>query len=185
MNLVKKCPACGTPNYHTRENCGRCGAYLQNWQGDSSGLNYRSESHTTRMLFLVIVVVVIVIGAIAIWQWGPKTDNSSMTISNITIDLITSSGARISWKTSEASSSQVSYGKTTAYGLVSPYYPADDPSGGKSTGVTQHAVILSGLSQNSLYHFKVKSKTKEGKEVVSPADMTFKTGEKQSFYGIE
>ncbi len=184
MNLIKKCPSCGTPNYHTRETCGRCGAYIQGWQINGSGLAYRNDSHTTRLLFLVIIVVVIVIGAIAIWQWGPKTGDSSMTISNIIVDLVTTSGARISWQTSQPSSSQVSYGKSTALGMVSPYVPADDPTTGKNTGVTQHAVILSGLSPNSLYYFKVKSKTEDGNEVVSTTVNTFKTGERQSFYGI-
>ncbi|OGO15513.1 MAG: hypothetical protein A2Z02_00215 [Chloroflexi bacterium RBG_16_48_7] len=184
MNLIKKCQACGTPNYYTRETCGRCGAFLGGLNVGGSNLNYRNDSHTTKLLFLVIVVVVIIMGAIAIWQWGPKTDTSTAEISNITFDMVSTSGARINWLTSKASSSQVIYGKNALYGMVSPFYPANDPTTGV-VGVTQHSVILTGLSQNTWYHFKVKSKTKNGEEAISSNDMTFRTGERLNFAGVE
>jgi len=135
-------------------------------------------------LFVVIIVVVIIIGAVAIWQWGPSTDTSTTEISNIYVDLITTSGARINWQTSKPSSSQVIYGKNASYGMVSPFYATDDPTTGYA-GVKLHSVILSGLSQNTWYHFKVKSKTKNGNEATSPNDMTFKTSERLNFAGVE
>jgi hypothetical protein len=184
MNLTKKCPACGTSNYYTRPTCGRCGAFI-GAGNTGSNLAYRNDSQTTKLLFMVLLVVVIIISAVLIWQFSPKVDSSTTTISNITIDMVTSSGARISWQTSEPSSTQIMYGKNSSYGMVSPFYATDDPTVEGSSGVTSHTVILGGLSKNTWYHFKVKSKTRNGNESISSEDMIFRTADKLDFAGFE
>jgi hypothetical protein len=85
-------------------------------------------------------------------------------------------GVTINWSTDELASSQVEYGKTTAYGSVFPDVPADDPTGTQSIGVTAHSVIVStaSLEQEVTYHYRVKSKDKAGNESVS-SDKTFTT----------
>jgi hypothetical protein len=185
MSLIKKCLSCGTPNYHTRDNCGRCGAYLGGTYNGANNFSYQRDSQTTKLLFLVIAVIVIIMGVVVIWQWGPKTDSSTAEISNIYVDMMSTSGARINWQTSKASSSQVIYGKNASYGMLFPFYPTNDPTIEGQTGVTNHSVILTGLSQNTVYHFKVKSKTKNGNEAISATDMQFKTGERLNFAGVE
>lgn len=77
----------------------------------------------------------------------------------------TSSGATITWTTDAASSTQVEYGQTTAYGSSS----ALDP-----TLVTAHSVTLTGLLPNTLYHYRVKSGTNG--IVTTSGDFTFTTG---------
>jgi hypothetical protein len=183
MSLTKKCPACGTSNYYTRPTCGRCGALLST--GNAGNNTFHNDPQTTRLLLLVILVVIVVIVAVLVWQFSPKLDSSTTKITNITFDMVTSSGARISWQTAEPASSQVMYGKTSGYGMVSPFYPANDPTVQGSSGVTSHSVILTGLAKNTWYHFKVKSKTKNGNESISSEDMIFRTGDKLDFAGAE
>ncbi len=61
--------------------------------------------------------------------------------------------------------SQVEYGTTTAYGTLTTL---------NSTLVTSHAVSLSGLTINTLYHYRVHSKNSAGIESIS-GDATFST----------
>jgi Bacterial Ig domain/Periplasmic copper-binding protein (NosD) len=76
----------------------------------------------------------------------------------------TQNGATIVWSTDVGSDSQADYGLSTAYGSVSPF---------NSTMVTSHSVTLTGLSPNTLYHFRAKSAA-NGNTAVS-ADQTFVT----------
>ena len=62
---------------------------------------------------------------------------------------ITTGGATISWKTNEAATSQVEYGTTTGYGSTTTFNPSLQ---------TSHFQTLSGLTTNTLYHYRVKSK---------------------------
>jgi hypothetical protein len=75
------------------------------------------------------------------------TDATPPTISNVAASP-TSSGATITWTTDEASTSQIDIGTTTSYGTTSPL---------DSTLVTSHGVIVSNLSPNTLYHYRVRS----------------------------
>ncbi len=61
---------------------------------------------------------------------------------------VTSGTAVITWTTDQASSSQVNYGTTTAYGQSSTPNPAL---------VTSHSVMLTGLTPNTTYNFDVVS----------------------------
>ncbi len=69
-------------------------------------------------------------------------------ISAVSASSVTSGTALITWTTDQASSSQVNYGPTTAYGQ------STTPN---TTLVTSHSVMLSGLTPNTMYNFAVVS----------------------------
>jgi len=73
--------------------------------------------------------------------------------------------ATITWTTDKPSSSQVSYGTTTAYGSTTTLDPAL---------VTAHSQTISGLTPGQIYHFKVTSTDGSGNAASSP-DSTFTT----------
>jgi hypothetical protein len=76
------------------------------------------------------------------------TAASAPVISSVTATSITSTSATITWTTDQASSSQVNYGTTTAYGSQSPL---------NTTPVTPHSVTLTGLTPGTTYNFDVFS----------------------------
>jgi hypothetical protein len=94
---------------------------------------------------------------------GP--DTTPPVLSTITVSAVTSSGATISWTTNEASDSQVEYGATTAYGQATPL---------NSGLVTAHMAILGSLTQNTIYHYRVRSRDAGGNLALS-GDATFTT----------
>src|SRR5262249_16735603 len=69
------------------------------------------------------------------------------------------------WTTSVGGSSQVEYGTSTSYGAMTTLDP---------TLLTSHSQSLSGLSANTLYHYRVHSKPSNGVDVAS-SDATFST----------
>lgn len=85
-------------------------------------------------------------------------------ISEIAVGGITQSGATIYWKTDQEANAVVEYGFTQAYGSST----TDDQL------AKEHSLVISGLSPEALYHFRVKSKTAAGKEAASE-DATFST----------
>ena len=85
-------------------------------------------------------------------------------ISNVQSSAVTNSSATITWSTDQASTSQVDYGTTTAYGSSTTL----DPS-----LVTSHTVQLSGLSPGTTYHYRVDSTDAGG--TTSSGDFTFTT----------
>jgi hypothetical protein len=108
-------------------------------------------------------------------------DTTKPVISNINALEISTTGATITWKTDDLSSSQVEYGTTDAYGSSMPLdKPDTDPTAldaeGKhvSAGVIDHSVILTGLQSGTPYTYRVKSKNAAGLETVSD-DETFTT----------
>jgi len=98
-----------------------------------------------------------------------STDWTPPEISNI-VYLIGSPGesndlkAIITWDTDENSDSFVDYGLDSNYGNTV----------GQNDSVVSHSVEISGLSENTTYHFRVKSKDAYGNESVSE-DYTFET----------
>ncbi len=92
-------------------------------------------------------------------------DTTPPTISGVTASNISSTGAIITWTTNEASTSQVDYGTTTAYGSSSPL---------DSTLLTSHSRTLSGLAPSTTYHFRVRSTDAAGNTATS-GDNTFIT----------
>ena len=75
-------------------------------------------------------------------------DTTAPVISGIGINNITSNGATIKWTTNEPATSQVEYGTSGLYGSFSNL---------DSNLTTSHTVMLSGLSANTVYHFRVIS----------------------------
>jgi hypothetical protein len=68
---------------------------------------------------------------------------------------ITATGVTISWTTDEPSTSQVEYGKTSTYGTITII---------NTNLVTDHSVIITGLSSNTAYNYRVISKDKWNNE---------------------
>src|SRR5207244_2266383 len=66
---------------------------------------------------------------------------------------VSSTSATITWTTNEASDSQVEYGLTTSYGTQTTI---------NSSLVTSHSQNLSGLSANTTYNYRVKSRDAGG-----------------------
>ncbi len=95
----------------------------------------------------------------------PTPDTTAPTISAISSSNISQTGATITWTTNEASDSQVEYGSNANYGLATTL---------NTSSVNAHSVGLSGLSANTLYHFRVKSRDSAGNLAVS-ANGTFTT----------
>lgn len=93
------------------------------------------------------------------------TDSTPPTISAVSSSGMTASSATITWMTDEASTSQVEYGPTTAYGSTS----ALDTS-----KVTSHGATLNGLAAGAAYHFRVRSTDAAGNTALS-SDYAFTT----------
>jgi hypothetical protein len=94
-----------------------------------------------------------------------SSDTTPPTISSVQATGITTTGATISWTTNELSNTQVEYGLTTGYGSQSPLAPAF---------VTAHSQPLTGLTPNTLYHYRVKSRDSAG-NLATSADFVFAT----------
>ncbi len=92
-------------------------------------------------------------------------DTQAPIISNVQTSNLSATAATITWTTNEASDSQVEYGLTTGYGNMTPL---------ETMLLTNHAVALNGLTKNSTYHFRVKSKDAAGNPGLS-GDFSFTT----------
>jgi hypothetical protein len=95
---------------------------------------------------------------------GPP-DTTPPTISAVAATGVTAVGATISWTTNEASDTQVEYGPTTSYGSSTTVVAAP---------VTAHSQAIAGLTANTLYHYRVKSRDGAG-NLATSADFTFTT----------
>ena len=96
---------------------------------------------------------------------GGTGGGSGPAISGVNVSSITTTGATVSWTTDVASTSQVEYGTTTAYGTLTTL---------NATLVTSHSQGLSGLTAGTLYHYRVHSKNSSGVESIS-GDFAFST----------
>ena len=83
-------------------------------------------------------------------------DTTPPVISAVSVSDVTSDGATISWTTDEPSTSQVEYRVTTS-----------SLSSLNATMVTSHTVILTDLSSDTTYNFKVRSNDASGNLAVS------------------
>ena len=81
------------------------------------------------------------------YSFTTTTDITGPVVSSITSSSVTDSTATISWSTDEASTSRVDYGTSTSYGSneVNANYNID------------HSIILSNLTPETTYYFKVTS----------------------------
>ncbi len=85
-------------------------------------------------------------------------------ISSISVTNISTNEATIFWTTNVNSDSYVEYGLTTSYGILQ----------GKDDSVINHSVTLVGLSGQTTYHFRIKSRDQYGNWGVS-SDAIFTT----------
>ncbi|MFP5260851.1 MAG: fibronectin type III domain-containing protein, partial [Blastocatellia bacterium] len=92
-------------------------------------------------------------------------DTTPPVISSVASSSVSAAGATITWATNEPSDTQVEYGATSAYGASTPLSP---------TGVTSHAVTLSGLAAGTAYHYRVKSRDAAG-NLAASGDLIFTT----------
>jgi len=92
------------------------------------------------------------------------SDSTPPIISGVSASNVTATSATISWTTNEAADSLVEYGTTTSYGS----------SAGNGSMVLAHAQILSGLTPETLYHYRVRSKDAAGNVAIS-SGFTFTT----------
>jgi hypothetical protein len=92
-------------------------------------------------------------------------DTPPPIVSGVTASSITAAGSTISWTTNTVSDSQVEYGTTTAYGSMSALNPSL---------VASHVVTLGGLTDGTVYHFRVRSRDAAGNLAIS-GDLTFTT----------
>ncbi|PJC22075.1 hypothetical protein CO059_02920 [candidate division WWE3 bacterium CG_4_9_14_0_2_um_filter_48_10] len=97
---------------------------------------------------------------------GP--DTTPPVISSIQAQNISQTGATTTWNTDEPATSQVEYGTTTAYG---------NSTAINSSLVTFHSVGLSGLTADTTYHYRVKSKDANN-NLATSGDKTFTTSGK-------
>lgn len=91
--------------------------------------------------------------------------NPASVISGVSVSPIASTSATIVWTTDKLSDSQVEYGTTTGYGTTTTL---------DTSLVTSHSQGLTGLTQFTLYHYRVKSKDTFNRLSVSP-DFSFTT----------
>jgi hypothetical protein len=94
-----------------------------------------------------------------------SNDTTPPVISSVAAKAITTAAATIVWTTNEGSDSQIEYGVTMAYGKSSPL---------NASAVTAHAVSLAGLTANTTYHARVRSRDAAGNIAVS-GDFAFAT----------
>ena len=101
-------------------------------------------------------------------QAGPQSQNPAplapLSISQVAAGNASNNSAVVTWTTNLPSSSQVEYGTSTAYGSMTTM---------DSSPVTNHEVMLNGLSAGTAYHYRVHSDDGSG-QVVS-ADASFST----------
>ncbi len=93
----------------------------------------------------------------------PVIDNTPPAISSVAAGQVTTSSAAITWTTNEASTTQVEYGTTSAYGALSSL---------DSSLLTSHSVTISGLSAGTIYYFRVISKDAAGNSATATGSFT-------------
>lgn len=94
-----------------------------------------------------------------------STDTTPPTISNATATSITNTSANIEWNLSEGATGQVDYGTTTSYGSSSPV---------ETDYLTFHRQSLSGLTPNTVYNYRIKSRDQAG-NLTTSTNFTFRT----------
>jgi len=109
--------------------------------------------------------VSITAGQVANLDFVLGNDTTPPTISNVRTANVQATNAQILWNTNEGATSQVEYGSTISYGNTT----TEDPA-----LVTAHTVQLTGLTANTLYHYRVKSWDGAG-NLTTSGDFTFTT----------
>ncbi|MFC1906078.1 spondin domain-containing protein [Chloroflexota bacterium] len=102
------------------------------------------------------LLISLILTSVLISACGADTANPAIT--QVAATDITKTSAVISWVTNDPSSSQVEYGTDTSYAASSDLLTAE---------VTEHSVALSGLTIETIYHYRVKSIDTTGNETIS------------------
>lgn len=116
----------------------------------------------TPFVVLGLLVVCLACGFL-LWFMRPApklVDNTPMSVKNLT-----DTSATIVWSSDKPLTSQVKYGKTTEYGLLSAFNAAP---------VTSHSVTLTGLTPATTYNYMAMSTDSNG-QVIPSANATFTT----------
>ncbi|MDD5688594.1 MAG: glycosyl hydrolase [Elusimicrobia bacterium] len=97
-----------------------------------------------------------------------SADTTPPIISNITVPTgtLTGNSVTLTWTTNELSNSKVEYGLTTSYGSVTPVTDTG--------GIYNHSVTLSGLTENTTYHYRIVSVDMSANTTIS-GDYSFTT----------
>ena len=91
-------------------------------------------------------------------------NTTALVISNVA-SAPKSNQATITWSTDDASSSQVEYGTTTTYGSTTTL---------NATEVTSHSILITKLTPNTIYHYRVLSTSATGEATSADATLTTK-----------
>ncbi len=113
--------------------------------------NHRSVHNYSAIGFLVAASILVmgVIGGLGTFAYAATMP----VISEITTTDVGTSTATIHWTTDATSSSWVLYGPTMSYGLATEF---------DMTATTSHEAHITGLTDNTLYHFVVSSGNEMG-----------------------
>lgn len=103
---------------------------------------------------------------------GTPKDTTAPLISNVEVTSKAIKEVGIVWKTDKPSSTQVEWGPKGSFGNKTEI--SDDPVSGTSIGVTDHGVIVKGLTGNTEYQYRVLSHTNGSTDAVSDTN-TFTT----------
>ncbi len=103
-------------------------------------------------------------GVVVALRAAPSTTPTAPIIANVGA-VAGTDRATVTWTTDTAADSQVQYGTTPEYGLASTLDPSP---------VASHTVLLTGLTANTTYRYRVRS-ANAGGTTTSP-ELTFRTG---------
>ncbi len=92
-------------------------------------------------------------------------DTTPPDVTLVTVSPVTATGATITFTTSEVGNARVEYGTTAGYGQSTPL---------DTDLALSHSVTLSGLTPNTLYHYRIITSDEIGNENITP-DETFTT----------
>ncbi len=113
-------------------------------------------------IFGSVILLALLLGTPVLAQVNGSTDLTKPTISSVTVSNITSTRAEVTWSTNEPATSYVDFGTSDLYGTTA----------GEGSYLTAHVVTVSGLTANTIYHFRIRSKDAAGNEATS-TDTTF------------
>ena len=121
----------------------------------------RNTGNGRKFLLAALLVVCLIAGALYFLRSG----GSSSPMNAVTASNITSNSAVITWTTPQPSASQVEYGTTPAYGLLSVFNAAP---------VTSHSITLTALNPGTTYNYAALSTAANG-DVSTSSPYTFTT----------
>ena len=122
-----------------------------------------------RYLLALICGFTVIITSPACGTSSRNSGSPLLIITSIASSNILDVGATITWNTNRPSDSQVEYGVNTGYGNVVSLKTLD----------TSHRMNLFGLTPNTLYHYRVRSKD-DASNLSTSGDLTFTTAKSGS-----